>query len=266
MAGIYLHIPFCKTICGYCDFYSLTRLGRMDELVDAIVKEMAIRQNYLKGENVDTIYFGGGTPSLLNSGHWHKIFDGLNRHFTIDAGAEITIEMNPDDCTDSYIEMISALPANRVSLGIQSFRDELLIYMGRRHNARAARVAVKKLQHAGFDNISIDLIYALPGQTFEMWTEDLAEAVSMGVQHISSYHLGIEKGTRFHKLHKEGKLPEADESLSEMMFLHLHNTCEANGFEHYEISNFAIAGLYSKHNSAYWQRKAYLGLGPSALV
>jgi oxygen-independent coproporphyrinogen-3 oxidase len=188
MAGIYIHIPFCKTRCIYCDFYTITREDRMDDFVKAVCDEARLRREEI-GESVHTIYFGGGTPSRLNAGHFEQIFETLFREYAIDPNAEITLETNPDDLTNDYIEMLRDFPFNRLSMGVQSFNENELKFLGRRHSARQAIDTVAACQQNGFNNISIDLMYGLPAQTLEIWENNLQQAIALYIQHISSYHL-----------------------------------------------------------------------------
>ena len=263
MAGIYLHIPYCKFKCIYCDFYKETDESNIDAFADAICKEMVLRKNELP-ETVHTIYFGGGTPSRLNKRHFNQIFDAMFSNYTIAEDAEITLEANPDDLTPEYIAMLTTLPVNRLSVGIQSFDDDELRFLSRRHNSRQAIDAVKNCQKAGFDNISIDLMYGLPKQTIEMWKSNLQIAMQLDIQHISAYHLIYEAHTKLFTMLQKGKVKPVADELSVDMFDTLLDTVSENGFEYYEISNFAKDKLYSKHNTSYWQNRKYLGLGPSA--
>jgi len=264
MAGIYIHIPFCSQRCSYCDFYTRVAPRQIDETVNAIVREMEIRAVYLKGEPVQTIYFGGGTPSLLTAELFQRIFDRLYALFEVNSKAEITFEANPDDLTPAYFESIKHLPFNRISIGIQSFDDEQLKKINRRHSGDEAIAAFTNARTAGFDNISIDLIYGLPLQTKQSWEQQLAKALSLGAEHISIYGLTYEAGTPLHKLRELGRVSSADDS--EMIEMHklMLREMEQAGYEGYEISNFAKPGRRSQHNSAYWKMTPYLGLGPSA--
>ncbi|MDD2314480.1 MAG: radical SAM family heme chaperone HemW [Proteiniphilum sp.] len=263
MAGIYIHIPYCKTRCTYCDFYTLTNESQMSTFVEALCREAETRKEELS-ETVKTIYFGGGTPSRLSREHFEQIFETLANQYSIDADAEITVEANPDDLSDDYIGMLSKLPVNRLSIGIQSFDDEELKFLSRRHTARQAVEAVKKCQKQGFSNISIDLMYGLPGQSLELWERNLDQAVALSIQHISAYHLIYEEKTRMYSLLKAGKIRQVDETTSIAMFSKLIDRLTADGFIHYEISAFGKEGCFSRHNSAYWKGDSYLGLGPAA--
>jgi oxygen-independent coproporphyrinogen-3 oxidase len=263
MAGIYIHIPFCKTRCIYCDFYTITNETRMDDFVKTVCIEAQLRKKEI-AEFVHTVYFGGGTPSRLNANHFEQIFETLFREYAIDPNAEITLEVNPDDLTSDYLAMLHDFPFNRLSMGIQSFDENELKFLGRRHSARQAIDSVAACQQNGFDNISIDLMYGLPNQTIEIWEKNLHQAIALDVQHISAYHLIYEDHTRLEALRWNGKVHAVDEELSNQMFLLLIERLTENGFEHYEISNFAKNGLYSQHNTAYWRDEKYLGLGPAA--
>ena len=264
MAGIYLHIPFCKRKCAYCDFYSVVSIKYKDDFVNAICKEIELRKNYLNGEKVQTIYFGGGTPSLLEKSDLEKILNQIYKYFNVEQNNEITLESNPDDLSKEYINEISKLGINRLSIGIQSFDEEDLKLMRRRHSAQQAEMSVKFAQDQGFENISVDLIYGLPKLTSERWKENIEKALSLNIQHISAYHLTIEPKTLFHKYYQDQKinLPTEDESLYQ--FKLLKDLTAQNGFLHYEISNFAKEGFISLHNTNYWMNVKYLGLGPSA--
>lgn len=264
MAGIYIHVPFCKTRCIYCDFYTRTDISPKYNYVTALCNEVLLRKDYIKGERIKTIYFGGGTPSQLAFNDFRRIFDTLFVNFEIQADAEITIEANPDDLTPQYVETLRKLPFNRLSMGIQSFDDEELKFLKRRHSAAKAIDAVGLCKSFGYDNISIDLMYGLPNQTMEIWKGNLNAAIALDIQHISSYHLIYEQGTRLYRLFKLGEVKPVNEDLSVDMFSTMIDKLSFAGFEQYEISNFARNGLYSRHNSSYWLGEKYLGLGPAA--
>lgn len=265
MAGIYIHVPFCKTRCIYCDFYTRTDMSPKYDYVSALCEEIKLRKNYIGDEDVKTVYFGGGTPSQLSESDFLRIFETLHHEFRITPDAEITMEANPDDLSPQYLATLKEkLPFNRLSIGIQSFDDEELKFLKRRHSADKAKEAVRICQSLGYDNISIDLMYGLPNQTMQIWERNLEEAITLDVQHISSYHLIYEQGTRLYRLFKMGDVNPVDEDLSVDMFSRMIEKLTAVGFDHYEISNFARHGLYSKHNSSYWLGKKYLGLGPAA--
>lgn len=263
MAGIYIHIPFCKSRCIYCDFYSGTNEEQIDAFVQSICMEIRARKSEIT-ESVKTIYWGGGTPSRLSRDHFEQIFQTLFNLFPIEFDAEITFETNPDDLTPQYIEMLSMLPFNRISMGIQSFHDEELIFLSRRHSAQQAIEAVKQCQRIGFNNISIDLIYGLPNQTMDIWKKNLQQACELNVQHISAYHLIYEEKTKLYTMLQAGKVTPANEQLSTEMFSELIDTLTGNDFVHYEISNFGKLGFFSCHNSSYWKGEKYVGLGPAA--
>ncbi len=263
MAGIYIHIPFCKTRCVYCDFYKETDESEIGTFVKTLCTE-AIQRKSEVPEPVKTIYFGGGTPSRLSKQHFEEIFETLFSRFSIEDDAEITLEANPDDLSEDYIQLLHKLPFNRISIGIQSFNDDELRFLSRRHSSRQAVEAVKLCQQAGFDNISIDLMYGLPRQTPGIWKENLQQACELNVQHISAYHLIYEKQTKLYSLLQKGRVRPVTDETSTEMFSTLIDTLAQNSFEHYEISNFAKNGLYSKHNTSYWKNEKYMGLGPSA--
>lgn len=264
MAGIYIHIPFCARKCSYCSFYSEPQQELIPPFIDALIAEMSLRKDYLPDTRVDTVYLGGGTPSLLKKADFERLFDALNRHWHIARDAEITIEANPDDLTCEYLGQLASLPFNRISMGVQSFNDRFLRLLNRRHSARQASLAISHAQQAGFGNISIDLMYGLPGQTLDDWSRDLDTALHAGVQHLSAYGLSYEEGTPMHRLLTAGRLSAVgDDEMNAMYRLLLQRTGE-NGLEAYEISNFARPGCRSRHNSAYWEQVPYIGLGPSA--
>ena len=259
MAGLYIHIPFCKRRCYYCDFFSTTLLERREEYVEALLAEIKARKREAH-EPIRTIYIGGGTPSTLDP---MDILHLLKAIGTRDA-EEITMEINPGDATQDYLYMLRRIGINRLSIGIQSFKDQLLETLGRRHNAMQAIDAVHMAQKAGFDNISIDLMYALPGQTMTMWEADIEMALHLGVQHISSYGLMYEPGTPFTIMRDRGELKPVDEQTELKMYDYLCKRIRQEGFALYEISNFAQPGYESKHNSSYWNGTQYIGIGAGA--
>ncbi|MGQ1785578.1 MULTISPECIES: radical SAM family heme chaperone HemW [unclassified Saccharicrinis] len=264
MAGIYIHIPFCIQKCGYCDFYSLVRLTDKSDFVSALCKEIRERKNELNGEAIQTIYFGGGTPSLLQKKDFEKIINTLSINYDLSKLEEFTVEVNPDDINKEYVEDLSELGFNRLSLGVQSFNDRILAFMNRRHNAEEAVQAVQLSQNSGFDNISIDLIYGIPDMSAEEWENSIDKSLSLHVQHISAYHLTFEPGTVFYKKLKKNRIKEVDDKISAEQYSKLIHKLEKGGFQDYEISNFCKPGFESKHNSSYWSGSSYLGFGPSA--
>ena len=264
MAGIYIHIPFCKRRCIYCDFFSTIQSEKKPTYIHALCQELEMRKNYLEGEEIETIYLGGGTPSQLTEKELNKIFTSLYNIYKIKEDAEITLEANPDDLTPEYVSMLRRLPINRISMGIQTFQEETLKLLHRRHTARQAIEAFQRCREAGFRNISIDLMYGLPGETLKIWKEDLQQAIALHPEHISAYHLIYEEGTALWKLREEHQVEEADEDLSVTLFKTLIDELKQAGYQHYEISNFCLPGLHSRHNSSYWTGKKYLGCGPSA--
>lgn len=264
MAGIYIHIPFCKKRCIYCDFYSTTQSSRINEYVDALCTELKTRKDYLKQEEINTIYLGGGTPSQLRSEHFEKIFKSINSSYHLGKDMEITIEANPDDLSKEYVSMLSSLPFNRISMGIQTFNDNTLKLLNRRHNSAQAIEAFNECRLQGFNNISLDLMYGLPGESMDSWKRDLSIITELHPQHISAYHLIYEEGTKMWELREKHSVNEVNEDVSVAMFTTLIETLKVAGYEHYEISNFALPGMYSKHNSSYWKGIKYLGCGPSA--
>ena len=264
MAGIYIHVPFCKTRCIYCDFYSTTRSEWKGRYIEALCKELEMRYTYLKGKPIETLYFGGGTPSQLDEKDFRKVFDTVRRIYGMENCHEITLEANPDDLCPEYLQMLSELPFNRISMGIQTFDDTTLKLLKRRHNAAQAIRAVELCRAHGFRNISIDLIYGLPGETTERWEKDLQQAIALDVEHISAYHLIYEEGTPIYKMLQKHQVEEVDEDSSVRFFTLLIDRLREAGYEHYEISNFCLPGFHSRHNSSYWTEKKYLGCGPSA--
>lgn len=264
MAGIYIHIPFCKQACHYCDFHFSTSLQNKDSFLSALKKEIQLRKNYLKDEVVSTIYFGGGTPSLLSKNELLDLFKILRENFKIDDDAEVTLEANPDDLTDEKLSELIQTPVNRLSIGIQSFYEEDLKLMNRAHNSEEALKAVKLAKEKGFNNITIDLIYGTPTLTHHRWRNNLQIAFALEVDHISAYCLTVEPKTALAKLVKSGAVPNVDEQQSAEQFEIMLEAMHGNDFVQYEISNFCRHGAYSKHNSSYWKKENYLGLGPSA--
>jgi len=264
MAGIYIHIPFCKKKCTYCDFFTVVSPKFIPSLVDSIVKECFLRKDYLQNATINTIYFGGGTPSILNNEQFEQIFEAIFKLFNVAKNAEITFEANPDDLTVDFFTSIQSLPFNRISIGIQSFDDDDLIRINRRHTGNEAINAVKNAQQAGFNNLSIDLIYGLPFQTLASWEQQVEIALSLHVQHISAYGLTYEEGTPLWKQREKGLVKAVDDEIMNEMHLLLVDKIKQKGFEAYEISNFALPNFRSRHNTSYWKQDAYLGLGPSA--
>ena len=265
MAGIYLHIPFCKSKCYYCDFYSSQDISITEQFVSSLLAEIDQKTDYLiSDKNIETIYFGGGTPSVLNPNQIKKILSKILSTYNVNLKTEITIELNPDDITEEYLKQIYALGINRLSIGLQSFSDKMLKLMNRRHNSEQAINSVKIAKNIGFNNISVDLIYGLPDTNVDFLKEELQNLISLDIQHISAYHLTYEDKTVFKNYLKKGKLRELPDTVSQKQFVYLTKFFEDNGFEQYEISNFAKNNLYSKHNSNYWFGVEYIGLGPSA--
>lgn len=264
MAGIYLHIPFCKKRCIYCDFFSSTRNEKKATYIEALCQELELRRDYLDEERIETIYFGGGTPSQLAKEDFERIFSSLYKIYPISPEAEITLEANPDDLSPEYIHMLRTLPFNRLSMGIQTFNEKTLKLLQRRHTAQQAIEAFTRCREAGFHNISIDLMYGLPGETMESWEKDLQQALEMKPEHISAYHLIYEESTPLWKLRQQHQVEEVEEDLSVSLFTTLIHRLKEHGYQHYEISNFSLPGFHSRHNSSYWTGKKYLGCGASA--
>lgn len=263
MAGIYIHIPFCKSRCIYCGFYSTTLLDLRKKYINAVCREMELRKNYIR-EPFSTIYLGGGTPSLLDKAELTKLFLYINNVYDVDRNAEITMECNPDDITPEFTNMLSRLPINRVSMGAQTFADSRLRLLHRRHNSDEVKHAVKLLREAGIKNISIDLMFGFPDESLSQWKEDISAAMALNVEHISAYSLMYEEDTPLWKMLDTGKVKEIDEELSLTMFKELVCQLTDAGYEHYEISNFARPGYRSRHNSSYWHQVPYIGLGAAA--
>lgn len=264
MAGIYLHIPFCKKRCIYCDFFSSTRNEKKATYIEALCQELELRRDYLDEERIETIYFGGGTPSQLAKEDFERIFSSLYKIYPISPEVEITLEANPDDLSPEYIHMLRTLPFNRLSIGIQTFNENTLKLLQRRHTAQQAIEAFTRCRETGFHNISIDLMYGLPGETMESWEKDLQQALEMKPEHISAYHLIYEEGTPLWKLRQQHQVEEVEEDLSVSLFTTLIHRLKEHGYQHYEISNFSLPGFHSRHNSSYWTGKKYLGCGASA--
>ena len=265
MSMIYLHVPFCTSRCIYCDFYSTTQSATVrHEYVNAACAELANRKSYLADRHIQSIYFGGGTPSQLQIKEIAILLDSINKHYDIDTNAEITLEANPDDVTPDFAHNLRNLGFNRVSLGVQSFNDRILKMLNRRHDAATAQDAVHTLQQAGLDNISIDLIYGLPTQLLQDFSSDLQKAFSLPIKHLSTYALSIEQGTLLQRKIQSNELAETDEDTFIAEYEIMMQQAHVHGFEHYEISNFALPGFESRHNSGYWNNTPYLGIGPGA--
>lgn len=265
MKGLYIHIPFCKHRCIYCDFYSTVN-GKSTQAayIEALCAELEGRHLYAGSPELSSIYIGGGTPSVLDGEAIQRIFHCIERDYRTALGAEITIEANPDDITPKFVDAIKSTPVNRISLGVQTFQDSSLHFLKRRHTGRQAQEAILELSEAGFNNISMDLIYGLPRQTLETWKEDLKKAFELPISHLSAYALIYEEGTQIEGMRKRGEIKEVGEDLSLSMFETLMDEASSNGFVHYEISNFARPGMEARHNSSYWAGQYYLGCGPGA--
>jgi oxygen-independent coproporphyrinogen-3 oxidase len=264
MAGIYVHIPYCKKACHYCNFHFSVSLKNKNDFIQALLKETLLQKNYLQQEQITSIYFGGGTPSLLEKEDLLQIFHQLYTCFHIAPEAEITLEANPDDITGERLASWKEAGINRLSIGIQSFFEEDLLWMNRAHNAEQAKACIVLARQAGFYNLSIDLIYGTPGLTDEKWNENVAAALAFDVPHLSCYALTVEPGTALQKMIAQHKKEDVDAEKQARHFLLLMDWLQQAGYEHYEISNFAKPGYKSRHNSSYWAGKKYLGLGPSA--
>jgi putative oxygen-independent coproporphyrinogen III oxidase len=264
MAGIYIHIPFCKKKCHYCNFFSVASLTGKHHILPAIADELHARRDYLGGDQIETIYFGGGTPSLLSGTEIDHLMKCITRDFSVAANAEITLEANPDDLSAQKLSELHKTGINRLSIGIQSFYNDDLEYLNRAHDAGQALAAVKAAQSAGFSNITLDLIYGIPTLSDEHWVSNILKAISLGVQHISAYSLTVESRTPLEYLIRKGKAKPVEEEQSIRHFELLTELMRENEFIHYEISNFCLEGWYARHNTNYWNGSKYLGVGPSA--
>lgn len=263
MAGIYIHIPFCKQACHYCDFHFSTSLKKKEEMLAGLKHEMALRQTELDGEIIETIYFGGGTPSILEVDEINDLIQTVYNLFEVNENPEITLEANPDDLDKATLYKLAESRVNRLSIGIQSFYEDDLKMMNRAHNSTEA-IECLEIATSLFDNISIDLIYGIPNMSNERWLSNVQRILDLGIPHISCYALTVEERTALNKLIKKGVIPSPEEEVAHQHFMLLIETLKANGYIHYELSNFAKSGYYSKNNSAYWLGKKYLGIGPSA--
>lgn len=263
MSGIYIHIPFCKQACHYCDFHFSTSLKKKGEMVQALMQEIYLRRTELLDEPVETIYFGGGTPSILSTTDIQQIIQAVYQHFEVTANPEITLEANPDDLSLAVLQSYKEIGINRLSIGVQSFFDDDLKLMNRAHSA-AESLACLQNARTLFDNITIDLIYGIPGMSLEKWQQNIQTALSLHIPHISSYALTVEPKTALHKMVSSGQVAQLSDESAQEHFLYLTDALQAADFIHYEVSNFAREGYFSKNNSAYWLGKKYLGIGPSA--
>ena len=261
---IYLHIPFCKQKCSYCNFHFSTSFSLKDEMLSAIKKEIQLRHNELENKTLKSLYFGGGTPSVLSVDEIKSLLDEIQKYFSFDNNIEITLESNPDDLNKNFLKELSQTEVNRLSIGTQSFYDEDLKLMNRAHNASEAESSIKRAQDFGLVNISIDLIYGSPTSNFEIWKDNLNKTIELQVPHVSSYALTVEPKTALEKWIENGKIRSPEETEQNQEFYYMKDFLKDNGFDHYEISNFGKPGFHSKHNSAYWKSEPYLGIGPSA--
>lgn len=264
MAGIYVHIPYCKKACHYCNFHFSTNTSHLNDFVDALLLEIALQKHYLPHPHIASIYLGGGTPSLLNNAHLEKIIDSLARHFDLSEVKEVTLEANPDDISAEKLLFWKTLGITRLSIGVQSFFDNNLQWMNRTHNAAQAKKSIQLAQEAGFEQLNIDLIYGLPNMSDDLWQQNIALFLDFDLPHLSAYCLTVEPQTPLEAMIRKGKKKLPDDEAALRQFEWLIDTLSANGYEHYEISNFARPGRYGLHNLSYWQGAPYLGLGPSA--
>ena len=264
MAGIYIHVPFCKRRCHYCNFYSMASDRHKPFFKDVLLEEIRLQKEYLEGQPISTIYFGGGTPSLLSADEINVIIDEIEQHFKLDEDPEITLEANPDDVNSQWVRNIANTAVNRISMGVQSFHDDDLHYLNRIHSASEAEAAIKRIQDGGISKLTIDLIYGIPGLTIEKWEQNLEKFFALQVPHLSAYALTVEEKTPLHIKIAKGEMKAPDEMSVIDHFKSLIRLTAAHDYIHYEISNFALEGQHSKHNSIYWSGGHYLGLGPSA--
>lgn len=264
MAGIYIHIPFCKQACYYCDFHFSTNQSLKEELIQAISLELSYQKDYLQGEPIETIYFGGGTPSLLTKRELEIIFNSIYRHYSVTPLPEITLEANPDDLSKEKIIILKETGINRISLGIQSFDNAILKFLNRAHTGEEALTCVSHLREYEINNLSVDLIHSIPGQDSEILKQNLEKVITLAPQHVSVYSLTIEERTVFGKWSARGQLQAVEETTSAGQFELVMDTLTGSGYQHYEISNFSLPGHAAKHNTSYWQQKKYLGVGPGA--
>lgn len=261
---LYFHIPFCKQKCSYCNFHFSTSLKYRGEMLAAIKKEIELRRNELQSKQLKSLYFGGGTPSVLEVDELKMLIDEVLKYFTFDPNIEITLEANPDDLDSEFLKELRTTEINRLSIGTQSFFDDDLVLMNRAHSASEAESSIKRAQDFGFENLSIDLIYGSPTSDFSLWKQSLNKAVALAVPHISAYALTVEPKTALNQWIAQNKIQPPKESEQTDDFYYMSDFLKRNGFQHYEISNFAKSGFESKHNTAYWQYREYLGIGPSA--
>ncbi|WP_082001917.1 radical SAM family heme chaperone HemW [Chryseobacterium vietnamense] len=261
---IYIHIPFCKQKCSYCNFHFSTSLNFKDEMLRAMKTEILLRKDELQNKNLKSLYFGGGTPSILSVDEISSLIDEILQHFSFENDIEVTLEANPDDLDKNFLKQLAGTPVNRLSIGTQSFFEEDLKLMNRAHSASEAESSIKRAQDFGFENLSIDLIYGSPTSNLEIWKENLNKTIALEVPHISSYALTVEPKTALENWISKGKVKSPKEEEQNKEFYYLSDFLKDNGFEHYEVSNFAKPGFYSRHNSAYWKYQEYLGIGPSA--
>lgn len=264
MAGIYLHIPYCKQACHYCDFHFSTNLKTSAAMVDAMMIEMELRKNFLREKEIQTIYFGGGTPSLLHAQALAELIEKIKSLWKVATDVEITLEANPDDLTPPTLQQLKKAGINRLSIGIQSFHQPHLEWMNRGHNAQQAEACIYHARETGFENLTIDLIYGFPQLTDEQWLSNIHKVISLGLPHISCYSLTVEQGTALDKFIRSGRQSPPDDEQSARQFEMLTDALIAAGYNHYEVSNFALPGFISRHNHAYWTGEGYLGVGPSA--
>lgn len=264
MGGIYIHIPFCHQACHYCDFHFSTQLGYVDQMVDAICEEIHLKRTQKGPDSLHTIYFGGGTPSLLTTSQLNRILNVIVKNYEVASGVEVTLEANPEDIAQEKVREWIASGINRLSIGIQTFDDQRLVFLNRNHDSRSAHRCVEIARDTGINNLTIDLIYAIPPDEMDYWKKDIETAVDLNIPHLSVYGLTIEEKTVFGNWYRKNKLDPVSESTNEKQYLYAESTLQSAGYLHYEVSNYAKQDQYSKHNSNYWLQKAYIGIGPGA--
>lgn len=264
MAGLYLHIPFCRRACHYCNFHFSTTARYQDRMIQAMIAEMDIQQSYLKEKQFETVYLGGGTPSLLSAAQLNQLFEAIHRHFSLDTHPEITLEANPDDITVTGLIEWKKMGINRLSIGVQSFQAEELSWMNRVHHADQSMVSIVWALEAGFTDLNIDLIYGIPGSTMSSWESNLNQFFKYRLPHLSAYALTVEPKTALHAMIQRRKIKPPEEDLANNQFMVLQSRMQEAGYQNYELSNYALPGALARHNTAYWQGAPYLGIGPSA--
>lgn len=264
MAGIYIHIPFCKKACSYCDFHFSTQLKNKTELINCLIQELELRRNYLDTKEINSIYFGGGTPSLLNKEEIDRLLNQVHKQYSVHPDAEICLEANPDDLNRNSLKELAITGINRLSIGVQSFHKEELLFMNRAHTASESLKCIKTAQDSGFSNLSIDLIFGSPISTIQSWEENLKIFFDLDLPHLSAYSLTVEEGTKLHHDIQNQKTPKLEDQLAFEQYQLLQNLIDENGYQQYEVSNYCKEDMFALHNSNYWNQSHYIGIGPSA--